>query len=288
MKKNDRITTLFIENDEMLAIQYEDYLLQAGFDVFYTNSVEEALSVAAEKPFEVVIIDIMMNSEGVYGERESGGGVNTGKILARDLREILPNTKIVALTNHTDAHIERLFSLDDSMAFFRKKDTPPEMFPKLLRRALRKSDEPPTSFIVHGHDHDAVSGIIDFLGEELGWPAPVVLKDSPSKGRTICEKFEEYADDAELVFVLVTPDDFGFLAADNTQKEERARQNIIFELGYFYGLFGRKSGKVLLLQKGSTTLPSDLDGIVRIDISKGLASKEVRNNIRLELKDWID
>lgn len=42
--------------------------------------------------------------------------------------------------------------------------------------------------------------------------------------------------------------------------EQRASQNVIFELGYFAGKLGR--GRVSLLRKGNVEIPSDLFGIV--------------------------
>jgi predicted nucleotide-binding protein len=57
---------------------------------------------------------------------------------------------------------------------------------------------------------------------------------------TVIEKFEENAD-VQYALVLLTPDDIGYEVADATKPEEerdlrlRARQNVIFELGYFVG-----------------------------------------------------
>lgn len=56
----------------------------------------------------------------------------------------------------------------------------------------------------------------------------------------IIESFEEEAEGVGLVFILLTSDDF----MDDTSVW--ARQNVIFELGYFIGKLGRKSGKVIV------------------------------------------
>jgi predicted nucleotide-binding protein len=61
--------------------------------------------------------------------------------------------------------------------------------------------------------------------------------------------------------------------------------NVIFELGYFLGLMKRYKGKVFLLKKGNIEIPSDLSGIIYIDISDGVIS--AREEIKKELQEWI-
>lgn len=130
-------------------------------------------------------------------------------------------------------------------------------------------------FIVHGHDKTAVLELKDYVQNILKLPEPIVLAEKPNHGLTIIEKFEEYSKDVGAVFILMTPDDF-----TNDQKS-RARQNVIFELGYFMGKLGRKSGKIILLLKGELELPSDISGIVCIHIDHGIihASEEIRQAI---------
>ena len=65
-------------------------------------------------------------------------------------------------------------------------------------------------------------------------------------------------------------------------EKRRARQNVIFELGFFLGKLGRESGKILLLHKGPVEIPSDINGIEYIDISNGIESAGER--IRKELR----
>ena len=55
--------------------------------------------------------------------------------------------------------------------------------------------------------------------------------------------------------VLLTPDDLGGAAGGDAQMS-RARQNVVFELGYFVGSLGR--ARACLLCKGDVEIPSDL------------------------------
>jgi predicted nucleotide-binding protein len=116
-------------------------------------------------------------------------------------------------------------------------------------------------FIVHGHDDAALQGLARFI-EQLGLVA-IVLKEQPDKGQTIIEKFEACATQVGFAVILLTPDDVGSsVAASNTTA--RARQNVIFELGYFTGTLGRS--RVCLLRKGSIEFPSDFSGVIYTDM----------------------
>src|SRR5207248_419877 len=96
---------------------------------------------------------------------------------------------------------------------------------------------------------------------------PVVLLQQPNLGRTVIEKFEAVADTCDTAVVVWSPDDFGGLQSSGLKKlsQSRARQNVVFELGYFYGAIRRRSGSVVVLEFGDTELPSDIAGVVRID-----------------------
>lgn len=128
-------------------------------------------------------------------------------------------------------------------------------------------------FVVHGHDEAAMHGLARFL-EKLGLEA-IILKEQPDQGRTIIEKFEGSAADVRFAVVLLTPDDLGSSIKSDTP-DARARQNVIFELGYFAGKLGR--GRVCLLRKGQVEIPSDLYGVIYTDMdpADGWQAKLVR------------
>jgi len=79
-------------------------------------------------------------------------------------------------------------------------------------------------------------------------------------GRALPEKFETLADSVDAAIALVTPDDVGHLASAPEQSfEQRARQNVWLEAGWFWGRLGR--AKFLLLCKKGISIPSDLQGV---------------------------
>ena len=104
---------------------------------------------------------------------------------------------------------------------------------------------------------------------------PVVLHEQPNEGRTIIEKFEDFAH-VGFAVVLLTPDDTGRLQDDAGEYRPRARQNVIFEFGYFIGKLGRE--RVCALVQGDLERPSDYDGVlyIQLDDSEGWKMRLVR------------
>lgn len=119
-------------------------------------------------------------------------------------------------------------------------------------------------FIVHGHDDVAKLEMARTL-EKAGFEA-IILHEQPDAGRTIIEKFESYAD-VSFAVILYTECDLGRakeLPADS--EKYRARQNVVFEHGFFLGKLGRDH--VCALVKGDIEVPGDLSGVVYVTMDK--------------------
>lgn len=114
-------------------------------------------------------------------------------------------------------------------------------------------------FVVHGHDEGPKHSVARFI-EKLELNA-IVLHEEPSRGRTIIEKFEDYSN-VGFAVVLLTPDDVGAAKDQQQDLKPRARQNVIFELGYFLGKLGRK--RVCALYKGDVEIASDYQGVLYV------------------------
>ena len=116
-------------------------------------------------------------------------------------------------------------------------------------------------FVIHGRDNEAKETVARFLTRlDL---TPVILHEKPNQGRTIIEKFEQHAQ-VGFAVALLTPDDVGALQDSSTNLKPRARQNVVFELGYFLGRLGRE--RVCALTKGNVEIPSDYDGVAYISL----------------------
>ena len=113
-------------------------------------------------------------------------------------------------------------------------------------------------FLVHGHDERVLHETARFL-ETLEQDV-VVLREQPNQGRTIIEKFEDHAD-VGFAVVLLTGDDRGGPTGNAYDAQSpRARQNVVFELGYFIGRLGRK--RVCALYVPGVEIPSDYSGVL--------------------------
>lgn len=112
-------------------------------------------------------------------------------------------------------------------------------------------------FIVHGHDDNLKNKVARLL-EQQGIEA-IILHEQPNAGKTIIEKIERYSNVGAAI-ILFTPDDTG-KANKDTEYSLRARQNVVFEAGYFIGYLGRDR-IVPLVTDSSIELPSDLQGMV--------------------------
>lgn len=130
----------------------------------------------------------------------------------------------------------------------------------------RQPDVPQTPsrrvFLVHGHNDGLLHEVARYL-EKLQL-RPIVLREQPSSGRTIIEKFVDFADVGYAV-VLLTPDDRGgTMKASFEEQRPRARQNVILELGYFLGKLSRN--RVTALHMGGLEIPSDYSGVAFVAV----------------------
>lgn len=113
-------------------------------------------------------------------------------------------------------------------------------------------------FVVHGHDDSTrlkVEAVLNSLDLE-----PVVINSKANSGLTIIEKIEKHSD-VGFAVVLFTPDDLGASIEDHEsgKYEKRPRQNVVLELGYFWGQLGRE--RVCMLNSIGEDLSSDLRGL---------------------------
>ena len=123
-------------------------------------------------------------------------------------------------------------------------------------------------FIVHGHDGEAKESVARFL-DKIGI-VPIILHEQPNKGRTIIEKVEAFSE-VGFAVILLTPDDEGKKKGAD-ELEPRARQNVLFELGYFIGCLGRD--RVCALLRDEVKVPSDFDGVVWTKMDSGNGWKQ--------------
>ena len=134
-------------------------------------------------------------------------------------------------------------------------------------------------FISHGHDEEAITTVAEFV-ENLGLKV-TVLGAQPSNDLTIIENLDRYADDTGFAIALLTPDDVGALKDEaDRQLNPRARQNVLFELGYFIGKLN--PNQVCLLYKEGVELPLGIRDVAYVPMDstddwKLKLSREMQN-----------
>ncbi len=122
-------------------------------------------------------------------------------------------------------------------------------------KGLPKQFDNKKIFIVHGHDGELKGDVALFIQKQD--IDAIILSNQANQGKTIIEKIEDNSD-VGCAVCLFTKDDIGKAKAGK-ETQFRARQNVVFETGYFYGKIGRDH--TVIIYEDGVELPSDLQGI---------------------------
>lgn len=232
-------------------------LKQRGVD---TREAFESLSNDYSKwdSFNSELLKRIFTTDELTQEYEVG---NWG-VISISMEEPSLAEKITKVYRNVDKKIHRLDSIIERLELIPLSST--------IKNSAIQVDEATSAqvrtnrvFVVHGRDEIAKTSLEVFL-HEIGLE-PIVLHRQADEGMTIIEKFEKHSD-VEYAFILLTPDEVAYLAAEESKadgersKEFRARPNVIFEFGYFVGKLGRS--RVCCLYTGNVSLPSDVSGMI--------------------------
>ena len=277
---------LVVEDDHFYSQRICELLEDQGVSATVARSAEEAVHTDLT-PFDAAVVDVMLPNDPTASEitsEESRGGFLTGVAVARRLLKKKATLQMVMLSSDLANAEAKKWASEHSIPFVPKHEGGEALLQALRRLGVISGPRTPLAFIVHGHDSEAVLELKNYIQNTLHWQEPVVLREQPSLGKTLIEKFEEFARRIDRVFVLLTPDDKVVSHGTNDEKR-RSRQNVIFELGFFYASLERTSGRVILLHKGEVELPSDISGIVWVDISNGIAAagEEIRKEVKRQV-----
>jgi CheY-like chemotaxis protein len=279
------VASIVLVDDDYNIEIVADQLRYLGHVVTRFSSADRALeSIDQIAASDLLILDMMMSPPTTSGASAISGGLTSGMTVFTAARRLRADLPILAFTASSDPRIREIMDGDEHAKYWHKWHTPSisEFLSEVQSMlGLEMQDEGITAFIVHGHDDRAKLEVKNYLQNTLGLPEPIILHEQPNIGRTIMEKFENYSATAHIAVVILTPDDVGSSVDATDDEKRRARQNVIFELGYFLGVLGRASGRVILLHKGQIELPSDISGLVYIDISEGVeaAGEMIRREI---------
>ncbi|MBI4288716.1 MAG: nucleotide-binding protein [Chloroflexi bacterium] len=275
-----------IDDDYLLAILAENLGFR-GHDVTRYSSAAQAIqNLPHIRSSRLVILDVIMQwPESFPSGENASGGRSTGMYIYKELRSRDADLAIIVFSAIQDKDLIAVIAADKKARFLSKYNSHSmEEIASLVEDMAGGGSVPvgPLAFIVHGHDEVNKLGLKNYLQNIVGLPEPIILHEQPNSGRSIVEQFEDYAARSTVAFVLLTPDDRIAEGHQGNDALRRARQNVIFEMGYMMGVFGRRSGRVILLHKGPLDLPSDLSGVVYIDISNGIeaAGEQIRRELQ--------
>ena len=274
-------TVLIVEDDQYLASEISFRLTCEGHSTLITKLPAKAKRLLGEQHVDAAILDVALPGGRSAADRRSARGwYRSGMLLAAWIKQNYPTLPFVAYSWVEDREICDWFN-QNSRGFFSKSVRPKLLVEKVMRILGQPGVDEPRAFVVHGHDENAKYELKNYLQNTLHFSEPCILCERASYGRTIMEKFEQEGADTDVVFVLLTPDDKAAALASSEDEKLRARQNVIFEMGYFLGRLGREGKKVILLHKGPLELPSDIQGVEYIDISNGIeaAGERIRREI---------
>jgi len=207
--------------------------------------------VAGYKKYEITLVSLFKD---IFGEQndftnkakaiKSGWEVDDAILVANGLisDEEYENNQYSAYISTLEEAIEFLDKYDD------QSNGPGEI--QLNNKKV---------FIVHGHDFELKFELSDWL-HRIGL-IPIILHLQPNLGIiSIMEKIERNAD-VHCAIILMTADDLG-KGKNEVDLRPRARQNVVFEAGYFIGKLGRS--RVIMLFDEGIEAPGDLGGCIYI------------------------
>lgn len=245
---------LLADNDQESRQRWSAVLQAEDYDVLVVPSVESAREALNRGGLDLAILDLRLEDD--YDDKD-----DSGLKLAKEHYGSLP---IIILSGDPKK---------EALLWALQQDKRPRCFlsaveknqgPEVLLREMRKAF-PPKVFVSHGHDDGATSEVVSFL-EDAGVQA-VVLREQPRASQSLLELFEKHAN-VEFAVVLVTPDDTGSRRGQPPQP--RARQNVIFELGFFLARLGRHRVVALCKEEGeSIEWPSNYQGVLYREMDPG-------------------
>lgn len=124
-------TILCIEDDRFIGEMYVRSLKKAGYEVDWMVDGNDGLIAARNKPYDVILLDVMLP------ERR---GTEILEALRGGKEDLIPNSKVVILTNFDQDDESRLAMQHKADAYLIKA----EITPKKLLALIAHLDQPAT------------------------------------------------------------------------------------------------------------------------------------------------
>jgi predicted nucleotide-binding protein len=139
-------------------------------------------------------------------------------------------------------------------------------------------EKPRRVFVTHGRAQDW-RAVKDYIETDVQLKT-AELAQQANLGRTVIEKLLDTADECDSAVIVMTGDDV------TEQGEARVRENVMHEIGFFQGRYGRD--RVILLHEENVNVPTNLSGVVyssfpqgRVDACFHLLQRELKAMYKL-------
>ena len=255
---------LLIDDDLSFAEGICESLYTAGNEVDHSGSMQESIAKLRDSQYDLIIIDLMLPPS--YSQE--------GIEILRFVRQNPPDSEVLMISSRTAGMtmlVDQAYQ-NGARRFLDKSD--PEYFAKMIMIVEEVKKEMCNSiFISHGHADLLKYQLKDFIKSRLGREA-LILSEQPNNGMTIVEKLEAASEKCNKAIILLTKDD------EMADGNKRGRQNVIHEIGFFQGKYGRKN--VILLCEEGVELFTNISGIVYIQFNRD-HFPEVFEQLREEL-----
>jgi hypothetical protein len=126
-----------------------------------------------------------------------------------------------------------------------------------------RHEAPRRVFISHGRSNDW-RAVQPYIEKDVGL-STLELAQEPNLGRTIIEKLFDNAGQCDSAVIVMTGDDA------TKEDEPRVRENVMHEIGFFQGRYGRKA--VVLLHEEGVNIPTNLSGVAYIPFPEGASKR---------------
>lgn len=211
----------------------------------------------------------LVEARGVRGEwSDDGSGKHSFKSQRKGTLNYWPHKGTVQCQGKADAkaELEAIFAAREAV-------TGPVA-------AVAPRDDRTKIFVVHGHDTQALEQL-ELVLRRLGLD-PYILQNNDGESKTLIEALEQQIyKQAAFGIVLLTPDDYGYpKGKSDADRQPRARQNVILELGMVLASLGRE--RMVLLKKGALELPTDVNGVIYLEFNEHV--KEVAVKLATRMK----
>ena len=264
------------DDDSTVAI-LQELASQCGYEAERAKSWREALTLLGKQHWDRMFLDLNLGTGLQDGFHLLDAMQREGKLIPTQVVSLSADLRQVeaALGQFAQIVRERPIPKQDLWIY---RPFLVQFLTESIRSPVFASTTQNEVFVVHGRDHgqrDRIVSIIHSLGL-----SPVILAKAPAQGKTIIQLLSEHASTAIFCTVIMTGDDIGYLRTDEDKKRLRPRQNVLLELGLFYGTLGGE--RVLCLVDPDVEKPTDLGGVLYEDLGK--SDDEIQRRIMRELQ----